>query len=202
MTARNFLFLLSSTRRHGNTETLARHAAGYLPEGVNQRWLRLTDVPLPPFVDTRHDGDGRYAVPTGNARRLLDATLEATDLVIASPLYWYSVTASTKLYLDHWAGWMRTPGFDFKTRMGEKTLWVISAITEEEESMADPMIGTLRTSIEYFGGTFGGALLGYANRPGDMATNTRARRRAADFFAVARDRPSAGTPQAIGSECS
>jgi multimeric flavodoxin WrbA len=191
MTARNFLFLLTSTRSDGNTETLARHAATYLPEGVNQRWLRLEDLPLPSFVDTRHDGDGRYAVPTGNARTLLDATLEATDLVIASPLYWYSVTASTKLYLDHWAGWMRTPGFDFKARMGAKTLWAISAITEEDESLADPMIGTLRTSIEYFGGTFGGALLGYANRPGDMTRNMAALQRAAAFFPTAAD----GEPQ-------
>ena len=80
------------------------------------------------------------------------------------------------------------PGIDFKSRMGAKTLWAISAITEEDESMADPMIGTLRNSIEYFGGTFGGALLGYANRPGDMATNTEARRRAATFLAAPRDR--------------
>ena len=101
MPARNFLFLLTSTRSHSNTEILARHAAKYLPEGVNQRWLRLKDLPLPSFVDTRHDGDGRYAVPTGHARTLLDTTLEATDLVIASPLYWYSVTTSAKLYLDH-----------------------------------------------------------------------------------------------------
>jgi hypothetical protein len=47
---------------------------------------------------------------------------------------------------------MRPPGFDFKSRMAAKTLWAISAITEKDESLADPMIGTLRNSIEYFGG--------------------------------------------------
>jgi multimeric flavodoxin WrbA len=187
MTDRHFLFLLTSARSHGNTEALARHAAQHLPGSVTQRWVRLDELPLPAFVDTRHEGDGRYPVPTGHARTLLDATLEATDVVVASPLYWYSVTASAKLYLDHWAGWMRVPGLDFRARMRPKTLWAISAISEEDESLARPMVETLRISIEYFGGTFGGALLGYANRPGDASTNTEALHRAEAFFAGHRD---------------
>lgn len=111
--ARRYLFLLANTRPGGNTELLARHAAEQLPPQVEQRWLRLADLPLPAFEDHRHEGDGSYPEPTGHARTLLDATLDATDLVIASPLYWFSVSADTKLYLDHWSAWMRVPGLDF-----------------------------------------------------------------------------------------
>lgn len=107
---RRFLFLLGSARTGGNTEELARRAAVGLPADAEQEWVRLSEVPLPMFEDIRHVGNGSYPLPDGNARRLLDATLSATDLVIASPLYWYSVSTSTKLYLDHWSGWFHAPG--------------------------------------------------------------------------------------------
>ena len=92
-----------------------------------------------------------YCPAAGNERILLDATLDATDLVIASPLYWYSVSAFTKLYLDYWAGWLRLPGVDFNARMRGKTMWAISAISEEDPAKADPLLGTLKISADYMG---------------------------------------------------
>jgi len=191
MNARRFLFLLASTRANGNTEVMARHAAAYLPSGVEQRWLRLVDHPLPPFVDVRHEGDGVYPEPEGDARLLLDATLEATDIVIASPLYWYSLATPAKLYLDHWSGWMRVPGFDFKARMRHKTFWGVTAVSHEDFRRAEPLIGTLRLSAEYLGARFGGVLLGYANRPGEALDDTAGLERARTFFAD--EKPTATT---------
>ena len=180
---RSFLFLLASTRRDGNTERLARLAA----EGIDGdvRWLSLLDDPLPPFVDSRHDVDGVYPEPEGAARVAFEATLAATDVVIASPLYWYSVSASAKLYLDHWTAWMRVPGRDFRARMAGKTLWAVSAHSSEDLTRADPMIGTLRTTAEYMGMNWGGALLGYGNRPGDVLTDSGAIAQAGSFFTPA-----------------
>ncbi|HEX5542377.1 MAG TPA: NAD(P)H-dependent oxidoreductase [Micromonospora sp.] len=180
-----FLFLLGSSRRDGNTELLARRAADALPPGVEQRWLRLDEHPLVPFADIRHASDGRYSEPTGNEARLLAETLAATDLVIASPLYWYNVSATTKLYLDHWAGWLRIPGTDFRDRMRGRTMWAVSAISDEEPTKADPLVASLRLSAEYLGMRWGGALLGYANRPGDVLRDATALRAADTFFSGA-----------------
>jgi multimeric flavodoxin WrbA len=180
---RSYLFLSASSRLDGNTELLARHAAAALPAGTPQRWIRLADVPLPPFEDHRHSGDGRYPEPAGNERLLWEATLEATDLVIASPLYWYTLSASAKLYFDYWAGWMRVPGPDFRGAMRGKTMWAISAISEEDPAVAEPLIGTLRLSAQYLGMHWGGELLGYADRPGDMRADEKALGRAAELFA-------------------
>lgn len=113
---RRFLFLTGSTRPDGNTELLARRAADQLPADVERRWIDLARHPLPEFEDLRHDSD--HTRPTeGNARLLLDATLAATDIVIASPLYWYTLSTPVKRYLDHWSGWLRTPGLDFKATL-------------------------------------------------------------------------------------
>jgi multimeric flavodoxin WrbA len=181
MSERDFLFLLASARTGGNTETLARRAAAALPADVEQGWLRMDDLPLPDFVDLRHTGQGRHVDPAGNERLLLDATLAATDLVIASPLYWYSVSASVKRYLDYWSGWLHVPGLDFKARMHGKTLWGVTVLSEEPEQ-ADPLVGTLRKSAEYLSMRWGGVLLGNGSRPGDVLKDTAALASAQGFF--------------------
>ena len=52
---RQFLLLLSSTRRQGNSEQLAQAAALSLPAGAGHEWRHLLDYPLPAFVDLRHE---------------------------------------------------------------------------------------------------------------------------------------------------
>ncbi|MGX1560199.1 flavodoxin family protein [Streptomyces sp. NPDC055506] len=178
---RRFLFVLGSARADGNTELLARRAAEQLPPDVEQQWIDLTEHPIPDFEDLRHDSD--HVRPTeGNLALLLDATLAATDIVIASPLYWYSVSAQTKRYLDYWSGWLRTPGLDFKATLAGRTLWGVTALAHREEVVADPLIGTLHNSAAYMGMRFGGVLLGNGSKPGDVVNDTEALTRAKTFF--------------------
>jgi multimeric flavodoxin WrbA len=177
-----FLFLLCSGRREGNSETLARRAAARLPRDVEQSWLSLLDLELPPFEDVRHSGAGHYPPPECAGKTLLDATLLATDLVLIVPLYWYGVPGRAKNYLDHWSGWMRVPDLAFRDKMAGKTMWAVTALSEEDFSVADPLLGTLRLSADYMGMRWGGELLGYANRPGDILNDATALQRADTFF--------------------
>ncbi|MBC7269401.1 MAG: NAD(P)H-dependent oxidoreductase [Streptomyces sp.] len=180
--SRRFLFVLGSSRNAGNTELLARRAAEQLPTDVEQQWISLAEHPLPDFVDLRHDAD--HTRPReGNAALLLDATLAATDIVIASPLYWYSVSGHTKRYLDYWSGWLRTPHVDFKATMAGRTLWGVTALADAEPVVADPLIGTLNNSAAYLKMRFGGVLLGNGSKPGDVLNDTAALARAKTFFA-------------------
>lgn len=177
-----FLFLLGSSRAGGNTETLARRAAENLPADVEQRWIHLNDVPLPDFRDVRH-GIRIPPEPTGNEKNLLDATLWATDIVIASPLYWYDVSATVKRYLDYWSGWMYLPDTSFKPRMRDKTLWGVSVA--EELGMEEHLVGTLERSAVYLKMRWGGVLVGHGNRPDDVLNDASALVAAKDFFQAA-----------------
>ncbi|MEW2283516.1 NAD(P)H-dependent oxidoreductase [Streptomyces sp. NPDC047841] len=189
---RRFLFVLGSAREAGNTELLAREAAAQLPGDTEQRWIRLADHPLPDFADLRHDSDHVRPSPDTPAGLLLDATLAATDIVIASPLYWYSVSSLTKRYLDYWSAWLRTPGVGFKETMAGRTLWGIAALADDEPSVADPYAGTLNNSAAYLRMRFGGVLLGNGSAPGDVRKDTGALARAKTFFA--QDAPLARFP--------
>lgn len=179
----SFLFLLGSTRPGGNTEALARLAAEHLPADVDQTWLQLSELRLDPFRDVRHDGDGVYPPAVGDEQVLLDATLAATDLVIASPLYWFSVSTSVKLYLDYWSAWMRVPGVDFRERMRRKTMWAITAHTAKEPAEVEPLLGTLRLTADYMDMNWGGELLAYGNRPGEAITADGVLERSRQLFA-------------------
>jgi multimeric flavodoxin WrbA len=179
---RRFLFLITGSRADGNTELLARRAAEQLPDDVEQRWLNLADHPLPDFEDLRHDPD-RVRAADPNVELLLDATLAATDLVIVSPLYWYSLSAPAKRYLDYWSGWLRHPGADFRATMAGRTLWGVTTLAHQETEVADPLVGTLNHSAAYMGMRFGGVLLGNGSKPGDVLNDTEALVRAKTFFA-------------------
>ena len=179
---REFLFILGSARYDGNTEHLARHAARSLPTSTKQNWIHLLDHSLPLFEDIRHHETRKYSVASESERTLLDSTLAATDIVIASPVYWYSISAATKLYLDHWSAWMRLDGVDFRARMASKTLWAISALSDDDWSGAQPLIDTLRLSAEYMKMQWGGVLLGYGNRPRDVLSDAPSIERAEKFF--------------------
>jgi len=180
---RHFLFLVSSARAGGNTETLARAAAKSLPAEARQTWLHHAELPLPDFVDIRHSGDGTYPLPEGHGKTLLDATLAATDLVFVAPVYWYSLPTAAKLYLDHWSGWMRLPGIDFRPRMAGKTLWAITMLSDRDTAQAEPLLGSLKWTAKYLAMNWGGALLGYGNKPDDVLADEPALKQAAGFFA-------------------
>ena len=184
---RRFLFLVASARREGNTETLARLAAAQLPADVEQQWLYLDEHPLAAFEDIRHYGgkSNPYPQPEGNERVLLEATLAATDLVFVTPVYWYSMPSTAKLYLDHWSGWMRVPGVDFRARMAGKTLWAVSVLADEDPKTAQFLLGTLRQSAEYMSMHWGGELVGSGSAPGDVLKDRRAVEKARGFFAGA-----------------
>jgi multimeric flavodoxin WrbA len=175
----SYLFLLASSRRGGNAETLARRAAESLPEGMPQRWLHLDDYSLPEFTDVRHTIRIPPA-PVGNEKILLDATLEASDIVIASPLYWYSVSTTAKRYLDYWSGWMYLPDAHFKASMKAKTLWGVSAA--EEVGQEEHLVGVLQRSAAYLRMRWGGVLVGKGNRPDDVLNDAPALVSAKGFF--------------------
>lgn len=182
---RHFVFVLGSARRGGNAEILARHAAAALPADTAQTWLALDEHPLPPFADLRHAEAAPWTpVIEGPARTLLAHTLAATDLVIVSPVYWYSLSAATKLYLDHWTAWLRAPGWDFRARMAGKNLWGVTALSDPDLTCAAPLEQVLRLTAGYMQMRWAGLLAGEGNRPGDVRHDPAALARAAGFLAA------------------
>ena len=187
---RTFLFVLTSGRKNGNAELLARHAAKALPARHRQIWLDAGAMQLPLFEDRRHSG-GQHPWPEGDLKTLFEATLAATDLVFVAPVYWYSIPAPAKLYLDHWTDWLRLEGVNFKARMAETRFWAVSMLSDHDLPKAGPTIDTLKLCADYVGASWGGSVIGVGNRPGDVLKEPAALRDAERLFAEGGDFTSA-----------
>jgi len=174
-----FTFLIASARPNGNSEKLARVASEALSENSTQ-WFTLRDLPLDPFEDRRH-GELSYSALKGNANTLFEATVDCEHLVFVTPVYWYSVPAPLKLYLDHWSHWMRVEDLQFKERMEGKTLWAISASAGVAED-AEHMFGSLQLCAKFMKMKWGGHLLGNGSAPGDILNDKSALESARKLF--------------------
>ena len=123
-------------------------------------------------------------MPDGDMKVLLDATLAATDIVLVAPVYWYSLPATAKLYLDHWSAWLRIPGVPFKDTMTTKTLRLIT--TSGDRAKAQPMMDSVRLCAAFFpmawGGVKGPVLWGKGGPPGAVQADAQAVAAAADFL--------------------
>ncbi|QSQ20237.1 NAD(P)H-dependent oxidoreductase [Pyxidicoccus parkwayensis] len=181
-TARNVLFLLSSAREGGNAEQLARQAAQSLPDGTVTEWLRLEEHLRQPFKDLRH-APGGYPKPGPELYALAERTLAADELVIVSPVYWYNLSSTAQHYLEHWSWWLRMTELRFRERMRGKVLSLVTShSSDEDDSVAEPATLSLKLSADYMGMHWRGALIGHANMPGQVLSDTRALDAARDFL--------------------
>jgi hypothetical protein len=173
------LFLSSSARPDGNTVTLARLAAAQIAPDA-QVWIDLTAPALPPFCDTRPTGT---APPDGALARIWAAMDWATEIVFVAPVYWYALPAPAKLLLDHWSGWLDTPGLGFADIIKTKRLWLVTARADADPTVADLPEAALRRSADWLGMAWGGAVHGVGDAPGDVLTDAAACAAAARLFA-------------------
>lgn len=165
---RRCLFLLSSARPGGNSETLARRAAAGLPPETATDWADLARPALPAFADLRPGA----AAPAGRLAGLAAAVLAADDLIFVAPVYWYALPAPAKLCLDHWSGWLDLPGF--ATGLRGKRLWLITARADPAPGVPEPAERAMRMTADWLGLHWGGALHGIGDAPGEVAGDAAA----------------------------
>ncbi|MCP3103097.1 NAD(P)H-dependent oxidoreductase [Myxococcus sp. K15C18031901] len=179
---RTVLFLLASSREGGNAELLARRAAEALPPNTVAKWLRLDVFRDLPFKDLRHAPGGYPPLPPA-LRSLAEDTLAADEVVMVAPVYWYSLPSNAQGYLEHWSWWLRVPELRFRERMRGKVLSLITAhSTDEDDSVAGPLVLSLRLSADYMDMRWRGALMGHGSAPGQVLGDARALESAREFL--------------------
>lgn len=173
------LFLLSSTRRNGNSERLARAAAAHLDCAC--RWEDLSQPLLPPFQDLR---PAAPAALQGRLAELAAAIFAASDLILVAPVYWYALPVPAKLLLDHWSGWLDMAGMDFAPRMRGKRLWLVTSRADPDPGVPEAMELMLERTARWLQMDWAGALHGIGDAPGEIEADHAAMTRAAGFLRI------------------
>lgn len=138
------LALFASARRYGNTgQFMDRIAAELGVEVVTLDALNLT-----PF-DYEHRNRGDDFEP------LMELVLSHQQIIFATPVYWYAVSPSMKVFLDRLSDFLELPDLLDKGRqLRGKTAFVVCTSISDEPSAA--FMSAFTETFDYLGMRYGG----------------------------------------------
>jgi len=167
---KNVVILLGSPRKNGNSATLAKQAEdGILSVGGTVETFYLNGMNIRPCQGCEHC---RRRPEEGCAirddmQRIYPALKEAYAVLIASPIYMFSVTAQTKLFLDRC--------YAVSQSFAGKRIGILLSYgdVDEFESGAVNAIFSLRDEYRYKKAKIVGIVHGSADAIGEIASNQR-----------------------------
>ena len=136
--------LFSSSRRNGNTgQFLDRIAAESSLEIVDLGSMRISQY------DYEHRNRGDEFEP------LMQRVLAHDKIVLASPVYWYSVSPPLNVFLDRITDLLELPDLlDEGRRLRGKTAFIVCTSIYDEAPKS--FVGSLTETFEYLGMRLGG----------------------------------------------
>jgi multimeric flavodoxin WrbA len=179
----NVLILNGSPRKNGNTAYLI----GKLLEGLREEkpearveTVRLAELKIAPCracdACRREDRLGHYCVFRDDMAELYDKVLNADAIVFASPIYWFSVTAQAKLFIDRLYGlWLE------RTRaLRGKTFAAVMVYGDPDPYISGAVnaIHLIEDACRYCGARLAGIVYGTANDIGDAEKSPELQRKA------------------------
>jgi multimeric flavodoxin WrbA len=171
MTERHILVLLGSPRKHGNSTTLAEKlTAGAEAVGATVERASLHELDIRPCAacDACRQPPS-YACSIEDDMRALYPKIQTADaLVVATPIYWFTMSAQTKLFLDRCyalGGEHRTHHELFGKEIG---LLMTYGDDDPLESGAVNARRTFQDAFHYVGAPIVGCVHGSASAPGEI----------------------------------
>ncbi|MCY9188072.1 flavodoxin family protein [Bacillus mojavensis] len=158
------------TRTGGNTDILTEKAV----QGLAAESIRLREYRIQPIEDFRHDSNGFWPV-MDDYDSIVERILPCDILIFATPIYWFGMSGTLKLFIDRWSQTMRDPRFpDFKEQMSAKQAYVIAVGGDNPKIKGLPLIEQFGHIFDFMGMSFEGYVLGEGNRPGDIIFDQQA----------------------------
>jgi multimeric flavodoxin WrbA len=168
-----------SPRQDGNSATLADQvAAGARAAGahVESFYLHGMDIRACDACDACRTEPYRGCVIEDDMQVLYPKLQDADALVIASPVYWFTVSAQTKLFMDRCYALYDSQGYTMRgKRIG---IVMVYGDSDPFNSGAVNAFRTFQDGFRYVGADIVGMVYGSADRPGEIRANTNAMQQA------------------------
>jgi len=170
--SKKILVILGSPRKKGNSTTLAEKiikgaaAAGAAVEKVYLHGQKI--APCQACYACRKP-DRRGCAIDDDMQVIYQKLLDADGWVIASPVYWFTMSAQTKLFMDRCFALFNT----HKDALAGKNIAIAMSYAD-----ADPFISgcvnalrTFQDAFAYVGANIVGMVYGSADKPGEIKSN-------------------------------
>ena len=138
--------LTGSVRRGGNTELLARAFADGAAERHEVELVSVADYTVHPCTGCNfcYTSEGNRCVQKDSMAEICEKLRQADTLVVASPVYFYGVSAQLKALIDR----LHTP---MRNSFGIRRLGLILVGAAELPDLFDPVILQYRMILRFFG---------------------------------------------------
>jgi multimeric flavodoxin WrbA len=174
MEGKKILLMMGSPRKDGNSATLAKQvAAGAEAAGAEVESFYLHGMNIHPCTacDACREERDKDCVIDDDMETLYGKLRQADALVIASPIYWFTVSAQTKLFMDRWYA-LGGPGEEYAAFAGKRIGIVLTyADVDPFTSGAVNALRTFQDAFNYVGAQIVGMVYGSASEAGEIRKN-------------------------------
>lgn len=181
--AKNILVVIGSPRKKGNSATLAGEVVkAARAEGAKVETVFLQGLDIKPCTacDSCRRKLRKDCIIDDDMRPLY-AKLKAADaIVIASPIYWFTVSAQTKLFMDRWYALGGDEGY---SALKGKKFGVVLAYADADpfSSGAGNALRTFQDTFRYLDADLVGTVYGSAWKAGEIRANEAVMKAASDL---------------------
>ena len=171
---KKILLVMGSPRKEGNSATLAKQvAAGAEAGGAEVESFTLHGMNIQPCTacNACREEKSKGCVIDDDMEVLYSKLRQADALVISSPIYWFTVSAQTKLFMDRWYA-LGGPGEEYAAFAGKRIGIVLTyADVDPFTSGAVNALRTFQDAFNYVGAEIVGMVYGSASEAGEIARN-------------------------------
>lgn len=164
---KQILILKGSPREKGNSSLLAdKTAEGARAAGAEVETYSLHRMDIHPCDACDTCQETGVCVLKDDMQVLYPKLAEADAIVIASPIYWFTVNAQTKLFIDRWYALESSQGNALK---GKQFGFILTyGDSDPYSSGAINAIRSFQDMCRYIGANIAGTVYGTANNEGDV----------------------------------
>ena len=169
---KKILVVMGSPRKKGNSVTLAQNViAGAKSAGAEVDSYRLHEMDIKPCdaCEACRKNSNRECIINDDMQELYPKLYKAEALVIASPIYYFTVSAQTKLFMDRWY----SLGEEKDTVINGKQIGIVLTYgdTDPFTSGAINAIRTFQDAFDYLGANLVDIVYGTASEAGEIKDN-------------------------------
>jgi multimeric flavodoxin WrbA len=177
------VILLGSPRKNGNSAALAREIArGAESQGAHVESFYLQGMKIAPCsaCEACHRPGSKGCVIKDDMQAIYPKLAAADAIVFASPIYWFTVSAQTKLAMDRSYA-LSTP--DGGHALKGKRIGLAFSFGGEDpfDSGCTNAIRTFQDAFGFIGAEIVGMVYGSAGAAGDIKSNAKVMQEAADL---------------------
>jgi multimeric flavodoxin WrbA len=179
MNKKRVMIVNGSPRKNGNSTLLAKQvAAGAKAAGAMVESFYLHGMNIKPCnaCEACRKRPNTDCVLKDDMQRLYPKLRKADAILVASPIYWFNMSAQTKLFMDRWYGLIKDEGH----ALAGKRFGIIFTYADADpfSSGAVNALRTFQDALNYIGAKIEGMLYGSAWKAGEIRKNKELMERA------------------------